>query len=273
MSDQSREYRHREARQRFGVRLKNFRTERNLTQERLAELLNKTVEHISFLERGERSPSFELMLDIAEVLKISPKQLMDDHWLGNDDDKKGILPILPTTPLPEPVQEKEPVIARRKTDLDRLETAFEGLREMQRLADEYGVNDILQDNGGKVLQVLILLGLRISPGREGNDALDDEGNEYELKTINRALRKNSGITTHHHLNKVILDKYRSVKAWYIAVYEGIELKEIWKVIPEQLEELFESWEQKIEQKGSLNNPKIPMRYVRQGILVYPSSED
>jgi len=40
-----------------------------------------------------------------------------------------------------------------------------------------------QDNGGKVLQVLILLGLRISSGREGNDAIDAEDNEYELKQL------------------------------------------------------------------------------------------
>lgn len=83
--------------------------------------------------------------------------------------------------------------------------------------------DIFQDNGGKVLQVLILLGLKILPGREGNDAIDAEGNEYELKTIKRSLNKNAGVTTHHHLNRYILAKYRAVKAWYIAIYEGIEL--------------------------------------------------
>lgn len=53
---------------------------------------------------------------------------------------------------------------------------------MQQLANEYGINDIFQDNGGKVFQVLILLGLRISPGREGNDAIDAEGNDKNNKS-------------------------------------------------------------------------------------------
>ncbi|GIW03511.1 MAG: hypothetical protein KatS3mg059_0131 [Thermomicrobiales bacterium] len=97
-------------------------------------------------------------------------------------------------------------------DLDRLRRAIEGCKELQRLAEKYGSRDIFQDNGGKVLQSLIILGLRAVGGREGNDARDDEGNEYELKTINIALGATRGVTTHHHLNKRILDKYRRVKA-------------------------------------------------------------
>lgn len=142
------------------------------------------------------------------------------------------------------------------------------------MADKYGIHDILQDNGGKVLQVLILLGLRISPGREGNDARDAEGNEYELKTINRSLNKNAGVTTHHHLTTDIINKYRAVKAWYIAIYEGVELKEIYKVLPEQLEGLFQKWEEKLATQNHqpLNNPKIPMHIVRKGERVYPPGD-
>jgi hypothetical protein len=159
---------------------------------------------------------------------------------------------------------------QRHSDLVRLNTALQGLREMQRLADEYGINDILQDNGGKVLQVLILLGLRISPGREGNDAVDAEGNEYELKTVNLALNARAGITTHHHLNREIIQKYRNVRAWYVAIYLGIELQEIYRVAPAEIEPIFQQWEQKIAATGSaLNNPKIPMRLIRAARRVYP----
>jgi len=272
MDNHLREKRHQEAKQRFGSRLRRLRSERNLTQERLAELVDKAVEHISFLERGKRAPSFELIFDIAEALDMSPAQLMSTDQVAPDKVLIEALPVPPAAPLPEPVLETPPVIEKRKADLERLRAAFTGLREMQQLANEYGVNDILQDNGGKVLQVLILLGLQISPGREGNDAVDDEGNEYELKTVNRSLRKNAGITTHHHLTKDILDKYRAVKAWYIAFYEGIELKEIWKVLPEHLEEKFNEWETKAESQGPINNPKIPIRFVHKGELVYSSDD-
>lgn len=72
------------------------------------------------------------------------------------------------------------------------------------------------------------------------------------------------------MNKDILNKYRKVKAWFIAIYEGIELKEIYKVTPTLLEPLFSIWEQRVQDGSSLNNPKIPMKYVRQGELVYPT---
>lgn len=262
------------ARQRLGGKLREARAARGWTQEQLADAVGKTTEHISYLERGERSPSFELLLDIAHALQTSPSVLL------SGDDPEGIsnvveaLAVAPTSaPLPDPVQESVPALEQRRSDLERLNSAFKGIMEMQSLAHEYGINDILQDNGGKVLQVLIILGLRISPGREGNDALDAEGNEYELKTVNRSLNKNAGVTTHHHLNKDILRKYRAVKAWYIAHYEGVVLKEIHKLLPSQLEPLFQQWEDKIDAgTTALNNPKIPVRIVRSGELVYSASD-
>lgn len=256
------------ARRRFADRLRISRLAKGLTQEELAELIGKTTEHVSFLERAERSPSFELLLDLARVLEIPVASLLDDQEANvNLPDTLGIAPL--TYPLPDPVEETPPAKEQQSSDVERLNTAFKGIREAQTLANEYGINDILQDNGGKVLQVLILLGLHVSPGREGNDAVDEEGNEYELKTINRALRKNAGITTHHHLNNDILKKYRTVKAWFIAFYEGVELKEIWKVLPSQLEPLFQKWEQQLGTRSSLNNPKIPLHFVHKGERVYP----
>ena len=257
------------ARSQFSQRLRTIRQEKGLTQEKLAELIGKTTEHISFLERAERSPSFEVLFDLARVLEVSVSSFIED---GSSDatfaETLGISPI--TYPLPEPASDIPSVKEQQKSDIERLSDAFRGIREAQYLADEYGINDILQDNGGKVLQVLILLGLRISPGREGNDAVDSDGNEYELKTINRSLNKNAGVTTHHHLTKDIINKYRAVKAWYIAIYEGVELKEIYKVLPQQLEDLFQKWERKLDDdRQPLNNPKIPMALVKKGDQVYP----
>jgi len=261
------------ARSLFAQRLRTIRQEKGLTQEKLAELIGKTTEHISFLERAERSPSFEVLFDLARVLEVSVSTFTEDPTgEANRTDSLGISPI--TYPLPEPAIAAPAVQEQRKSDIERLGDAFKGIREAQQLADEYGINDILQDNGGKVLQVLILLGLRISPGREGNDAVDSEGNEYELKTINRSLNKNAGITTHHHLTKDIINKYRAVKAWYIAIYEGVELKEIYKVFPQQLEEVFQKWEKRLDEDSQpINNPKIPMSLVRKGEKVYPTSDN
>lgn len=264
------------SRLRLGNRIRSIRNENNITQEKLAELIGKTPEHISLIERGERSPSFELLIDLANTFGVTLSFLMDIENLeqGSTD---GLLPpipnpeaILESNTIPKSVREPIKPQSQRKSDLERMREAYDNVRALQELAREYGITDIFQDNGGKVLQLLIILGLRISPGREGNDAVDAEGNEYELKTINLALNRNRGITTHHHLTKEIMDKYRAVKAWYIAIYEGIELSQIWKVEPSLLEPLFQEWSARLDENGNqpLNNPKIPIRYVKRGQLVY-----
>ena len=263
-----------EAKQLFGNRVQTLRKERGITQEQLAESINKSVEHISYIERGERAPSFETILDIAEALKVSVPYLM--NVTPQVETSTSFITELQTPvispSLVQPVEEPVNTTKERRSDLERLQTALEAIQELQNLANEYGINDVFQDNGGKVLQVLILLGLRISPGREGNDAVDAEDNEYELKTINKLLSKS--VTTHHHLNLDILSKYRSVKAWYIAVYEGISLKVIYKIAPSLLETYFSKWENRIRlEEKPLNNPKIRLSLIEnQGEQVYPKQD-
>ena len=140
------------------------------------------------------------------------------------------------------------------------------IRKYQELATKHGIFDIFQDNGGKLLQVLLLLGIRGLPGREGNDAVDDKGNEFELKSVNRfdmrgKRRSSPSFTTHHHLNPTILAKYRLVD-WIFAVYSGIELEAVYLLTPTQLEPFYKRWEQKYHETGKeLNNPKIPITFV------------
>jgi transcriptional regulator with XRE-family HTH domain len=255
-------------RHRLGKRITALRLEKGIKQELLAELIDKSKEFVSFLERGLRSPSFETLIDLANTLGVPLSSLLDIE--PNRQEDIDLLPApIPANSLPETVEGPIKPVEQRKSDLERLQEGLEGVRSLQRLANEYDIADIFQDNGGKVLQLLILLGLKQSKGREGNDAVDEDGNEYELKTINLSLNPNAGITTHHHLTKEIIKKYRTV-TWYIGLYEGIELIEIWKVHPSQLEELFASWEKWIDDHNGQprNNPKIPLRYVRKGERVY-----
>lgn len=153
-------------------------------------------------------------------------------------------------------------------DKARLDKLFPAIRQFQELASEHGIGDIFQDNGGKILQTLIILNLKCTGCREGNDAIDCDGNEYELKTVNVALTKS--FSTHHHLNPTILRKYRKVKAWYFSIYRGIELEAIYRMEPSGLELIFSKWEAKwnISNKD-INNPKTPVSYVKEnGELVY-----
>jgi hypothetical protein len=154
-------------------------------------------------------------------------------------------------------------------DLDKLHALFPYVRQYQELAAKHGIGDIFQDNGGKLLQTLLILNMQGLGCREGNDCRDAEGNEYELKSVNMLLT--SGVSTHHHLNPKIIKKYRAVKAWYFSVYRGIELAELWRVETAALEPWFKAHEAKWHRSGGkdINNPKIPLKFVRaQGTLVY-----
>lgn len=153
-------------------------------------------------------------------------------------------------------------------DKAKLDKLWPHIRRYQRLASAHGIDDIFQDNGGKLLQVLLITGLRRVPGREGNDAVDADGREYELKSVNVRLTKS--FSTHHHMNPTIISKYRKIP-WVFAIYEGIELVEIFRLEPRQLEDWFQKWELKWHHDGGkdINNPKIPLSFVRkQGRLLY-----
>lgn len=161
-----------------------------------------------------------------------------------------------------------------KEAIDRLNELFPYIREYQKLAkDVANIEDIFQDNGGKLLQVLLVTDLQnLTESREGNDAVDKDGVEYELKSVNTQLTKS--FSTNHHLNKKIIDKYRLVD-WIFAVYDDIELLEIYLMTPNMLEPFYTKWEKQYEETGNdINNPKIPLKFVREnGILVFSHNED
>lgn len=176
----------------------------------------------------------------------------------------------------------------KEDKLAKLNELFKHIREYQKCAEEwYGINDIFQDNGGKLLQVLLVTQLEnMTESREGNDARDLEGNEYELKSVNIKLTKS--FSTNHHINQHIIDKYRKVD-WIFAVYQGIELLEIYQLTPADLECYYKAWEDKLNMqiqeaiergdsqetidKIHINNPKIPLKHVKEnGILLYENHE-
>ena len=153
-------------------------------------------------------------------------------------------------------------------DFQKLKEVWKHIEEYQLLATKHGIDDIFQDNGGKLLQVLLLLNLKILPGREGNDAVDSSGQEYELKSVNIELVR--GFSTHHHMNPVIISKYRKVP-WIFALYRHIRLESVYKLSPQAMEHWYQKWEQKWHNDGGkdINNPKIPVSYVvENGALLY-----
>lgn len=155
-----------------------------------------------------------------------------------------------------------------RQEIEYLNELWRNLHALNDLAHRYGIEDIFQDNGAKVLQQLILLNFDFLPGREGNDAVSASNVEWEMKSINIATSA-SGFSTNHHTTYDIIDKYRRVP-WSFAIYDNITLLAIYVMTPDKLEPLFQHWEHKLQTMAHLNNPKIPIKFVKEnGLQVYP----
>ncbi len=126
-------------RQIFARNLRKIRMDKSLSQEALAVLSGLHRTYIGSVERGERNISIDNMAKISIAL---------------DCTLQGLLLAEPT------------VATKLNTDKKRLDELFPHIREYQKLADTHGIYDIFQDNGGKLLQVLLITGLQVLPGRD-----------------------------------------------------------------------------------------------------------
>lgn len=162
-----------------------------------------------------------------------------------------------------------PNYVKDKTSVDIL---WRQLETLQSIAKEFGISNIFQDNGAEILQQLIYLNMKAVPGREGNDGVDINGCEWEMKSLDIS-KGNAGITTNHHLNHAIIRKYKTVP-WSVALYDGIILKKIYIISNQQLQPMFDKWEAELETRESLNNPKIPLSFIeKHGILIYSEGDE
>lgn len=62
----------------IGKRIKEKRLERSWSQEELAEKVNLSPVYIGMIERGEKVPKLETFVRIANVLKVTTDELLQD---------------------------------------------------------------------------------------------------------------------------------------------------------------------------------------------------
>lgn len=67
----------RKLRNSIGRKVKALRLERRLSQEKLAELVDMSREHISCIERGKNLASTETLYHLAKFFKIDIKEFFD----------------------------------------------------------------------------------------------------------------------------------------------------------------------------------------------------
>ncbi len=59
----------------LGLNIKAERTRKNLSQEKLSELIQVSMQTISQIEQGKQTPSVFIIFDISNVLGISMEEL------------------------------------------------------------------------------------------------------------------------------------------------------------------------------------------------------
>lgn len=62
----------------IGRRICRARKEKHMTQEELANAIDRTAVYIGMIERGQRVPSLETFMDIAEALGVSADYILCD---------------------------------------------------------------------------------------------------------------------------------------------------------------------------------------------------
>ncbi len=69
----------------FGKRIAELRIKRKMTQEKLAELIDYSTNHISKLELARTNPSFSIIVKIADALNVNMKDLFDFEEINENE--------------------------------------------------------------------------------------------------------------------------------------------------------------------------------------------
>ena len=78
----------------IGSKIKEMRKRRKLTQEQLAELIEKTQHHISYIENGERQLSLDTFVEIAKALNATTYELLPATALSEKEQNMAFAIIL-----------------------------------------------------------------------------------------------------------------------------------------------------------------------------------
>lgn len=71
----------------FGRNIKRIRSRKGLSQEKLAERINKSSHFVSLIERGETGISFSTIIDICTALDVDANSIFVDIIQPNNKDK------------------------------------------------------------------------------------------------------------------------------------------------------------------------------------------
>lgn len=65
--------------QTIGKRIRLLRKQKHLSQMTLAEMVDKSPTYISLVENGQKGPSLEMLIDVANALKVTMDVLLAEY--------------------------------------------------------------------------------------------------------------------------------------------------------------------------------------------------
>ena len=78
----------------LGNRIRFYRTNMGLSQKQLGDIVSLNTIHISHIENGQKAPSLESVLNIAQALNVSIDQLLIDSLPENTQNKNDLNSLL-----------------------------------------------------------------------------------------------------------------------------------------------------------------------------------
>lgn len=72
----------------LGKRIREIRKSQGLSQEKLAERAGISAQYVSNIERGKENPTLDLLLRLAEALRVSLAQMCDFETMEEMNQRK-----------------------------------------------------------------------------------------------------------------------------------------------------------------------------------------
>ncbi len=104
-----------------GQRIRNYRTKKGLSQEKLAELSGCHPTYIGQLERGEKNATLESIERITAALGISLSKLFEKLG-GQEDDKERSIPLACYEFLSAKSKEEQEQLYKILLEMDKYKT-------------------------------------------------------------------------------------------------------------------------------------------------------
>jgi transcriptional regulator with XRE-family HTH domain len=64
----------------FGAALRRAREAKSMSQERLASAADLSQPYLSLVERGENSPTIDVVFRLCDALNVPPSDLLEEVW-------------------------------------------------------------------------------------------------------------------------------------------------------------------------------------------------